>query len=327
MTEREGENFIVTPAQAGVHWGLAQVIAEGGAPAWRLWLIAEDAEAEALEDALEPLAVSLARFEAKAARPGAPRLWRLEALCETEPDIAEVALRLAVAAGRTGAEVPDFHVEPLPDRDWLALNRRQFPPIGAGRFFVHGSYFDGTPPAGKVVLKLDAGPAFGSGTHETTRGCLIAIDELLAEGAPARALDVGCGSGILALAVAAAARIPVTATDIDAIAADTTRANAAANGLAGLVTARAGAGVAGIAAEDAFDLILANILAEPLIELAGELAARLAPDGNLVLSGLLSRQEGDVMPAYRAAGLARRRSIVLGEWSTLVLAREPRTHA
>ena len=298
---------------------------------WRVWLIAEDATVDvleaALEDALAPGPLSMARFEAKASRPDAPKLWRLQALTALEPDIATLALGLAAAMGKAGAgtEVPDFHVEPLEDEDWLALNRRQFPPVEAGRFFIHGSHFDSAAPTGKVVLQLDAGPAFGSGTHETTRGCLLAIDELLAAHKPARVLDVGCGSGILSLAAAAAAQVPVIASDLDPIAADNTRANAAANGLGDRVSAYAGEGVSvpAIAAAAPFDLILANILAEPLIELAEALAPLLALDGRLVLSGLLTRQQADVMSAYRAVGLTRERSIVLGDWSTLILTREP----
>lgn len=295
---------------------------------WRSWLIAEDASVQALEDALEealaPGPLSLARFEAKGSGLDAPKLWRLQAISTDEPDIATLALMLAVAAGKVGAEMPDFHVEPLEDQDWLAVNRRQFPPVEAGRFFIHGSHFDGIAPADKVVLQLDAGPAFGSGTHETTRGCLLAIDELLAVRVPARVLDVGCGSGILSLAVAAAAQVPVIASDLDPIAADNTRANAAANNLSAWVAAYAGDGVSvpAIAAAAPFDLILANILAEPLIELAGSLSSLLAPGGRLVLSGLLTRQQDDVMSAYRAAGLTREKTIVLGDWSTLVLTRE-----
>ncbi len=295
---------------------------------WRAWLIAEDAAVDALEGALEealaPGPLSLARFEAKGSRPDAPKLWRLQAISADEPDIATLALVLAVAAGKAGVELPDFHVEPLEDEDWLAINRRQFPPVEAGRFFIHGSHFDGIAPEGKVVLQLDAGPAFGSGTHETTRGCLLAIDELLAARVSTRVLDVGCGSGILSLAVAAAARVPVIASDLDPIAADNTRANAAANNLSAQVAAYAGEGVSvpAIAAAAPFDLILANILAEPLIELAEDLSGLLAPGGRLVLSGLLTRQQDDVMAAYRAAGLTREKSIVLGDWSTLILTRE-----
>jgi ribosomal protein L11 methyltransferase len=296
-------------------------------PLWRVWLIAENDAAEPLEAALEPMAISLTRFEEKESDEGedaAHRRWRIQALMTDEPDLADLALTLAAAAGRARVDLPDFHVEPVVDQDWLALNRRQFPPITAGRFFVHGSYFEGTPPDGKTVIKLDAGPAFGSGTHETTRGCLMAIDTLLREGVQGPALDVGCGSGILALAMAAAGGIKVIATDIDGIAAETTLENARANSLDHLVAAYEGEGIAGspVIAGAPYGLITANILAEPLIALAPGLAGLLAPGGRLILSGLLTRQEEAVLAAAEAAGLTRQNAIVLGEWSTLILVRE-----
>lgn len=303
-----------------------------GAGLWKVSAVADAAVADALESVLGEGALSVSRFEEKVDGSGAVPLWRVLALMEAAPDASALADAVAAAAGVPRDGLPAITVEALPDEDWLALNRRQFPPVEAGRFFIHGSHFDGVPPAGKIALRLDAGPAFGSGTHETTRGCLIAIDEAMAEfaraGRPVRALDVGCGSGILALAVAAAAKeaasgqaIPVVATDIDPVAAATTRENAAANGLAERVLALAGEGVSGVEAVAGapYDLIVANILAEPLVALAPELAELLASGGWLVLSGLLTVQEKEVLAAYAAAGLALRRTIVLGDWSTLVL--------
>jgi ribosomal protein L11 methyltransferase len=302
-----------------------------GASLWKISAVGDAALADALEAAFAPNAVSVSRFEEKPGTPGAAPRWRVLALVDTAPDAAALADAVATTAGVPRAGLPEIAVEPLPDEDWLALNRRQFPPVAAGRFFIHGSHFDGMAPAGTIALRLDAGPAFGSGTHETTRGCLIAIDEAMTvfakAGRPVRALDVGCGSGILALAIAAAADngaglpMPVVATDIDPIAAVTTRENAAANGLAERIVALAGEGVSGreVVAGAPYDLIVANILAEPLIALAPELAGLLAPGGWLVLSGLLTSQEGEVLAAYGAAGLALRRTIVLGDWSTMIL--------
>jgi ribosomal protein L11 methyltransferase len=305
-------------------------MASPGASLWKISAVADAALADALEAAFAPNAVSVSRFEEKPGTPGAAPRWRVLALVDAAPDAAALADAVAATAGVPRAGLPEIAVEPLPDEDWLALNRRQFPPVAAGRFFIHGSHFDGMAPAGTIALRLDAGPAFGSGTHETTRGCLVAIDEAMAEfareGRPVRALDVGCGSGILALAIAAAAaedsaNIPVVATDIDPIAATTTRENAAANNLAERVVALAGEGVSGreVVAGAPYDLIVANILAEPLIALAPELAGLLAPGGFLILSGLLTSQEGEVLAACGAAGLALRRTIVLGDWSTMIL--------
>ena len=309
-------------------------------PLWRVRLVVEDAAAEAMEAAIETAleaapgdgVVSLARFEATARgtgragngiRPDAPKLWRIEALAGSEPVLDALTVALAEAAGAAGFILPEFHVERLPDTDWLALNRRQFPPVRAGRFFVHGAHFEGAPPPDALVIRLDAGPAFGSGTHETTRGCLLALDEILSERKVAKPLDLGCGSGILSLAIARAAGVAVLASDIDMIAAVTARTNAAANGLDGLVTAVAEEGVGErVAAGAPYDLIVANILSEPLIALAPDIGAVFAPGGRLILSGLLTRQAQDVMAAYRAEGFSRIRAIVLGDWSTLVLARE-----
>jgi len=303
-----------------------------GASLWKISAVADGAVADAFESVLGEGALSFSRFEEKADGMGTPALWRVLALMDTAPDAAVLADAVAAVAGMARERIPAITVEALPDEDWLALNRRQFPPVEAGRFFIHGSHFEGVAPAGKIGLRLDAGPAFGSGTHETTRGCLIAIDEAMTEfaraGRPVRALDVGCGSGILALAIAAAGgtdtgapQVPVIATDIDPVAAATTRENAAANGLAARIVALAGEGVSGaeVVAGAPYDLIVANILAEPLIGLAPALAERLASGGRLVLSGLMTVQEGDVLAAYAAAGLALRRTIVLGDWSTLVL--------
>jgi ribosomal protein L11 methyltransferase len=303
-----------------------------GAGLWKISAVADWALADALESVLGDGALSVSRFEEKVDGSGAAPLWRVLALVDAAPDASALADAVAAMAGVARDGLPAITVEALPDEDWLALNRRQFPPVEAGRFFIHGSHFDGVPPAGKVALRLDAGPAFGSGTHETTRGCLMAIDEAMAEfareGRPVRALDVGCGSGILALAIAASLEggagepvIPVIATDIDSVAAATTRENAAANGLAERVLALAGEGVSGreVVAGAPYDLIVANILAEPLIALAPELAGLRASGGRLVLSGLLTAQEGEVLAAYRAAGIALRRTIVLGDWSTMIL--------
>ena len=300
-----------------------------GVTLWKIELLTNETVSAALESVLGEEALSFSRFEEK--RPDVPLAWRVRALVAAPPDTAALTAALAEMLGVAPAALPAITAEALPDEDWLALNRRQFPPISAGRFFIHGSHFEGTPPAGTIALRLNAGPAFGSGTHETTQGCLLAIDALLTErpaGAAAlRALDVGCGSGILALAIAAAcvrggiAVAPVVASDIDPIAADTTLENAMHNGLVPHIAAYAGEGVSGEGVTGAapYDLIVANILAEPLIALAPALAGLLAPRGRLVLSGLLTVQEAAVLAPYRAAGLSLRRIIALGEWSTMIL--------
>lgn len=292
-----------------------------GSGLWKLSAVLDAVQADALETVIGDTAVALSRFAIGSTSAGTPRLWRLEALFDAAPDVPQLALALAEVLAVPARTLPRIAVEPLAAVDWLALNRAQFPPVAAGRFFVHGTHFTGTPPAGALALCLDAGPAFGSGTHETTKGCLLAIDEIVAGRRLRNALDLGCGSGILALAIAKAAEIKVLASDIDPVAAATTRANARANGLADRVVAVAGEGVAGeeVGRGAPYDLIVANILAEPLIALAPGVAGLLAPGGQLVLSGLLTVQEPQVCAAYAAAGLTPGRTIVLGDWSTMIL--------
>ena len=291
---------------------------------WKIWLFADDAEAGAFEDALAPFGQSLTRFEEASSTAPGSRAWRITALTDQAPDRADISAALAEAAGRAGAAVPDILVEELEEVDWLALNRRQFPPLTVGRFFVHGRHFEGQAPQDKIAIGLDAGPAFGSGTHESTQGCLMAITDLVGQGSFDHPLDLGCGSGILSLALASVTGAKVVASDRDQVAVETARFNAKANGLADSIEAVLSDGVGEAVRRRApFDLVVANILAEPLIEMAPELGDIMTPGGFLVLSGLLAGQDQDVMAAYEAAGFSRRKCIVLGEWRTLVTARGP----
>ena len=300
---------------------------------WRVWLTAPAMATDALQEVLGAFGTAVAygapALDGTRIDPGderLPEVWRIETLSEAEPDISAVTVAVAEAAGRLGLDVPDIHLDQVPAVDWLAQNRALFVPVRAGRFFVQAT-FDETPaPPGSIALRLDAGPAFGSGQHPTTHGCLTAIDGLLRQRRFARPLDLGCGSGILALAIAAVQRAPVLAIDNDEWAVRTTRDNARLNRLAGWVDARWGDGLRQVPRTAGFDLVCANILARPLMRVAPAIAARLAPDGVVVLSGLLDYQEPRVRAAYRAQGLSLVRRITGrsgdgGLWSTLVLAR------
>jgi len=252
------------------------------------------------------------------------RNWRFEILLEGEAPARKALERLvARAAKRAGIARPEISIVRLPARNWLAENRTQFPPVAAGRFFVHGSYFKGPVPGGRIPLLLDAGLAFGSGTHESTRGCLLALSVLAQDRRARCPLDLGTGSGILAIAIARLWRVAVMAADIDPIAVDVARANVRRNGVARWVRPVVSDGLArrALRGRRRYDLIVANILARPLERMAPALARAAAPRAAIVLSGILTTQVPSVLSAYRSQGWALGRRIELGLWTTLVLRR------
>lgn len=274
-------------------------------------------EAEALSSALEgvePLAGAVSIIEVDE-RQG---LWRVEAYYAEEPTTEAVA-RLAVQAG-------PFAVERLEDADWVARSLRGLPPVRAGRFIVHGSHDRARLPPGGVRIEIDAGAAFGTGHHATTMGCLQAFDRVLKRGRPRSVLDVGSGTGVLAIAAARAVRARTTAVDIDPQAVRVTRANAITNGVPALLKARRieKTPERAYARLGRFDVLFANILAGPLLALAPHLARKLAPGGTLILSGLTSDQERQVTAAYRNRGVILDGRIRQDEWSTLIFRRPER---
>ena len=214
-------------------------------------------------------------------------------------------------------------VVPLPDQDWIRQSQEGLPPVRAGRFFVYGAHDVGVVPPGVIPIRIEAGLAFGTGHHETTALCLKALSRLAKRQRFARVLDLGCGTGVLAIAAAKLWREPVLATDIDPIAVEVARENARVNEVAPLVRAAVADGLIHPATANlvSFDLICANILVAPLTWLAPTLSAALAPCGIAVLSGLLRNQENLVLSFYRAQGLKLRESLRDGPWSALVLER------
>ena len=211
-------------------------------------------------------------------------------------------------------------IEALPERDWLAENRERFAPFRIGRFVIQEPDDRTPPPPGAIPLHIEAATAFGSGRHGSTEGCLRAL-ESLARRPIRRALDVGCGSGILAIAAAKLWRVPVLASDIDPSAVDVARANARLNGVGHLVRVVVADGYRSPVIESSppFDLVLCNILSRPLKRLARELARHLAPGGVAVLAGLLRSDGNDVLAAQRANGLGLVRKIDMEGWRTFVL--------
>ncbi|MGA7675241.1 MAG: 50S ribosomal protein L11 methyltransferase [Rhizomicrobium sp.] len=211
----------------------------------------------------------------------------------------------------------------LPDTDWIKLSQEGLPPVRAGRFFVYGAHDKGKVPPGVIPMRIEAGMAFGTGHHETTALCLAVLSDLAKRRRFARALDLGCGTGLLAIGAAKLWRRRVLASDIDPEAIAVTRENAAINGEAPLVRALMADGLThpALARTAPFDLIVANILAGPLTRLAPAIARALGPGGMLVLSGLLRWQENLVVGYYRPHGLILRAVRRDGSWSALVLER------
>jgi ribosomal protein L11 methyltransferase len=223
----------------------------------------------------------------------------------------------------TGLAGRAVHVALLPDIDWIKLSQEGLPPVRAGRFFVYGAHDAGTVPHGVIPIRIEAGLAFGTGHHETTALCLRVLSDLSKKRRFANVLDLGCGTGLLAIGAAKLWRRPVLASDIDVVAVEVTRENAAANGEAPLIRALTADGLTHpvLAKQAPYDLIIANILASPLTKLAPEIARALAPGGMAILSGLLQWQENLVVSFYRPHGLILRRTRRDGVWSALTLER------
>ncbi|MEL6585974.1 MAG: 50S ribosomal protein L11 methyltransferase [Pseudomonadota bacterium] len=246
-------------------------------------------------------------------------LWEVGAYFTEAPNAAILALLAAAFGARP------FTVSEIPPTDWVAHVRRELQPVEAGRFFVYGSHDQDRVPEARVALLIEAAMAFGTGHHGTTQGCLLALEDLLQDGVTCQTVgDIGAGTAVLAMA---AARVwpeaRVIASDIHAVAVDVAEANLAVNGMAGAVHCVEAAGFdhGDLAALAPFDLIFANILKGPLVDLAPDMAGHTAQGGHAILSGILTPQADDVVAAYDRAGfdLAARR--VLGDWTTLTLRR------
>ena len=271
--------------------------------------------AEALADACEDLApepVGSGVFEIE---DGSDR-WEVGVYFTQAPD--EIALALLAAS--QGAQ--PFVISELPEVDWVAHVRRELSPVSAGRFFVHGSHDADKVPEGAEALCIEAAMAFGTGHHDTTKGCLLAFDRMLTAGeVPHRVADIGCGTAVLAMAAARTVHGVVLASDIDPVAVETAQANVLANGLDGRVECVLAEGFHHPVLDGAapYDLIFANILKQPLIQIAPDMARHLAPGGRAILSGILVAQADEVAAAYADAGIALERREDLGDWSTLVV--------
>lgn len=245
--------------------------------------------------------------------------WVFEATCEMLPDLLAFE---DLARTTLGGEV-DFTITPIDtDTNWVARSLEGLQPVTAGGFYVYGSHSaEQVPPAGLIPLRIEAAQAFGTGHHETTTGCLEAIERTLKHTRPRKMLDVGTGTGVLAIALAKRTHTPVLASDIDPIATHTTLDNARDNGVGTLIRAVTAPGMNHIAIAHGapYDLIVANILAGPLAALAPAIARAAAPGATIILSGLLATQAAWVANAYREQQVILTQRLVRGDWATLIL--------
>jgi ribosomal protein L11 methyltransferase len=248
--------------------------------------------------------------------------WTMELHFAHAPDEERTRGLVAAVAGRDAAERMRF--EPLAPTDWVRKSLAGLRPVLAGRFIVHGSHDRTGIPGNRIAIEIEASLAFGTGHHASTQGCLLAIDLLSKRLRGGRTLDVGTGSGVLAIAAAKALRCRALANDIDARSVAIARENARLNGVARLVTVMHAADVSArpFRAGAPYQLIVANILLQPLRDMATALAQLAAPNAHIVLSGLLATQAAAALASYRARGLVLLRRITLGGWATLVLQRK-----
>ncbi|MEL6914101.1 MAG: 50S ribosomal protein L11 methyltransferase [Pseudomonadota bacterium] len=267
---------------------------------------------EALER-LEPAPTGVGVFEVE----DASGLWEVGGYFTDVPDAASLDLLAAAFGARP------FAVSEVPEVDWVAHVRRELAPVTAGRFFVHGAHDADKVPEDAEPLLIEAAMAFGTGHHGTTKGCLEAFDALLEAGKTfTRVADIGCGTAVLAMA--AARVLPdavILAADIDAVAVEVAEANVIANGLAGRVSCLEAAGFAHdtLRAAAPFDLVFANILKSPLIDLAPAMAEATLKGGHVILSGILAEQADEVLGVYERHGFNQVRRAGIVEWCTLTL--------
>lgn len=283
-------------------------------PAYKVALRALDRDAAwavhgVLAELVVPAPAALTLFEA-------PAGWTVDAYFLDPPDVAALAQQMAELLS---TPPPELHAEELADENWVAISQSALPPVAAGRFTVHGSHDRERLIRGPNRLLIDAGEAFGTGHHATTEGCLLALDRLTRRRKFRSVLDLGCGSGVLAIAAARALPFArIAAIDCDPVAVAVALANARINGVAGRIRFATGSG---LAPTRRYDLVLANILAQPLILLTPAMARAVVPGGAAVLSGILVPEAARVIGSYRAAGFTLLGHHRNAGWSTLTLLR------
>jgi ribosomal protein L11 methyltransferase len=269
--------------------------------------------ADLLTEGLGEGEAAVAAFEGPTGR------WDITVHFADAPDQDTIREFVRLAAGEDAAQAVQFDtVEP---KDWVKATLDALVPVHAGRFVVHGAHDRAKVAANRLGIEIEAALAFGTGHHGTTRGCLLLLGEVLKVHQPRRVLDLGTGTGVLAIAAAKALHGKVLASDIDALSVKVAAGNARQNGVGPLVKVAWGSGfsAAPLRQRRPFDLVLANILANPLRQMATPMSAHLAGGARVILSGLLSAQAPSVIAAYRARGLILERHIRIEGWSSLLL--------
>lgn len=274
-----------------------------------------------LEDAFDEDGYAMSHFEVEPDNPDS-RAWTIDIYVPKDAldDVLE-RVKASLPSDMPGLEITH---EDLGDEDWVAMSLEGLRPVAAGRFFVHGAHDKALIPAGAVGVEIEAGQAFGTGHHGTTAGCLEAMEQVLRRRRFERAFDLGTGTGLLAIAFAKACHQPILASDIDAISVEVARENAQLNQVGNRVHVVEANGMhhAAIWENAPFDLIIANILAGPLMVMAGQIAGQLAAGGSLILSGILDSQANRVVAAYVAHGLCVERRASREGWTTLTFKAE-----
>ena len=266
-----------------------------------------------LTESLDDGEAAVGAFEGPSGR------WDITIYFADAPDEATIRELISLAAGDDAARSVRFDtVEP---KDWVRATLDELVPVHAGRFVVHGQHDRAKVTPNKLGIEIEAALAFGTGHHGTTRGCLMLLDHVLKAFRPRRVLDLGTGTGVLAIAAAKALRDQVLASDIDALSVKVAAENARLNGVGRFVEVTWGNGFSApkLRQRKPFDLVLANILANPLRQMATPMSRHLAGGGRVILSGLLSAQAPAVIAAYRARGLVVERHIRIEGWSSLLL--------
>jgi ribosomal protein L11 methyltransferase len=293
--------------------------------AHKLSLVSDERRARAVADlvaeSFEPGEAASTVFETEERWPGGGRAWLMEAYFGWKPDEEAIRALIAAASDEETARSATFGL--TEKRDWVANSLAGLKPVRAGRFLIHGAHDRARVGASDVAIEIEAGLAFGTGHHGTTRGCLLHFDRLLKRGRPRAVVDVGCGAGVLAIAAAKVLKRKVWLGDIDSVAVEVANANARLNGVGARCRAVVSRGVesAALRVGAPYDLVFANILAKPLRLMAPSLAAVIGAEGEAIVSGLLLADVPGVLASWRAQGFNLAERIDLEGWASLRLRR------